>query len=258
MRFSKGMDTTLISIITPVYNAERFIETTLRSISHQTYRNFEALLVIDEKSSDLSEKICRDFAKEDPRFRVLKTSARQGGGVSANRNLGLSAALGQYVCFLDSDDLWLPQKLEKQLQFMKTNKSEFSCTAFTKIAEDGRELNKEIHPLPKTAYADVLKDNRIGCLTVMMTSDLARHIRFHNVMHEDMVFWLEALKRTPLCHGLDLFLAQYRVVKGSRSNNKWVALKGRWNLLTRVEKLPLHRCVFYFAHYAGSAFLKYL
>lgn len=257
MRFSKGMGTTLISVIIPVYNAERFVEATLRSLCHQTHRDFEALLVIDNKSTDESEKICRNFAQEDPRFRVLKVPMDHGGGVSVNRNVGLSAAHGEYVCFLDSDDLWLPQKLEKQLNFMLAKKSDFSCTAYTKIAEDGRELKKEVHPLVNASYDDVLKDNRIGCLTVMMKSDLAKHLRFHNVMHEDMVFWLEALKKTPVCHGLDMFLAQYRVVKGSRSNNKWIALKGRWNLLTRVEKLPLHKSVFYFAHYAGSAVLKY-
>jgi len=244
-----------VSVIIPVYNAERFLEETLESLSNQTFKDFEALLVIDKKSKDRSLAIATQWALSDPRFKVFENT--EAGGVSANRNQGLNKAQGDYIAFLDSDDLWLPEKLEKQIRFMEENHHHFSCHGFKKITEHGEELGIVVLPPTKISYSELLKDNRIGCLSVMLTKSLAAELRFKDLLHEDMALWLEALRKEKFAYGLPEVLAQYRVVKGSRSNNKVLAAQGRWNILRNIEQLPLWSSIYYFIHYAISALKKY-
>lgn len=245
----------LISIITPVYNAEKFLEQTLQSIHSQTYKNFEALLILDKNSTDESSAIIDRWAAKDARFRVLRNLPQ--GGVSFNRNHGISLATGDFICFLDSDDLWESQKLTLQLKFMIENNLNFSCAGFNKISEDGLPLPIIITPPAKFDYTQLLKNNQIGCLTVMLSKKLAQTVQFQDVMHEDMVYWIQLLHKTQFAFGIPQVLASYRVVHGSRSSNKFIAAKARWHILRHIEKLTFFKSSFFFMHYAFSAIFKY-
>jgi teichuronic acid biosynthesis glycosyltransferase TuaG len=245
----------LVSIITPIYNAEKFLEKTLESVFHQTYSNFELLLILDKNSSDRSKEISENWAQKNARIKVFQNLPH--GGVAFNRNFALSQAKGDYICFLDSDDLWEPNKLAQQVSFMQSAECDFSCTGFRKISAAGIDLKIEVIPPSIITSSSLLKNNRIGCLTVMLKKSLAQHVQFQDVMHEDMVYWLEALKMAKVAYGMPQVLACYRVVTGSRSSNKITSALGRWNILRNIEKMSLPSALYYFTHYAFTSFKKY-
>ncbi|WP_374032747.1 glycosyltransferase family 2 protein [Bdellovibrio bacteriovorus] len=132
------MNTELVSIVTPAYNAQAFISATIDSVLAQTYSNWEHLIVIDCNSKDRTEEIVQEYARKDPRVKCIKSPLAKGA--AANRNTALAMAKGTFIAFVDADDLWVPQKLEKQLAFMEKNNYDFTYTAFTRISEDGSSL----------------------------------------------------------------------------------------------------------------------
>lgn len=237
-----------VSIVTPVYNAESYLEATIESVQAQTLTDWEHLLVIDFKSKDQSERIARKWAQKDPRIRVL--SGEKNQGVAQNRNRGIDEAQGDYVAFLDADDLWLPEKLQKQVAFMDTAGVNFSFHSYAPINEKGT-LSGPVRQIrsSKVSYRDLLKDNQIGCLSVLLRRSTLGSHRFYAGGHEDFVLWLELLKAGEVARGLDECLAQYRIVPGSRSNNKLKAAHWRWRILRDVEKLGLLASLGFFSWY---------
>ncbi|MEY4616747.1 MAG: hypothetical protein RJB66_1707 [Pseudomonadota bacterium] len=242
----------LISVITPVYNAQDFLSATIESVLAQTYSHWELLLMMDAKSSDRSLLIAREWAARDQRIKVLESPEHQG--VANNRNQGIAKASGAYMAFLDSDDLWRPEKLKKQLQFMQINQSTFSCHSYQQMSAAGQELQVIRRVPSQICYDDLLKENVIGCLTVMVESALLkRHPFKKDIPHEDFILWLDLLKEVPVAHGLDENLAQYRVLPQSRSGDKKRSALDRWHLYRHVLKLPLAKSLYCFAWYAFKA-----
>jgi teichuronic acid biosynthesis glycosyltransferase TuaG len=246
----------LVSIITPAYNAERFIEQTIQSVIGQTYTAWEHLIVVDRNSNDKTEDIVRRFAKLDSRIRCI--TSPEALGAAANRNLALVAALGEYVAFIDADDLWTENKLEKQVQFMQSQQVDFSFTGFKRIDEQHKFEGRFQSAPARVAYADLLQNNTIACLTAMFRLQPFRDIRFQELGWEDMAFWLQILKRVDFAYGLNECLAYYRIVNGSRSNNKLFAAKLRWQTFRLVEKLSRPRSLYLFTHYILTSVAKYL
>ena len=247
------MDKEKVSIIVPMYNAEKFIGKTIKSVLSQTYENWE-MLIMNDVSTDNSLAVVNEYAKKDDRIKVLNTEKNMG--VVKGRNHLIDLANGKYIAFLDADDYWHSQKLEKQIQFMKEKNAGISCTEYTRVKENGEKIN-EVVIKPEISYTDMLKNNYLGCLTVMYDVEKVGKRYFKELeKNEDYVLWLEIVKDVKTIFGLKENLAYYRVLDNSRSSNKAKTAKVRWEIYRKVEKLPFLKSVYYFLHYAVRAVLK--
>lgn len=245
------MENDLVSIVTPVYNAEKYISDTIESVLDQTYKNFE-LLLIDDHSTDNSYKIIKNYESDDSRIRVLQTEINSGAAVA--RNTGIENAKGQYIAFVDSDDKWYNTKLEKQISFMKEKAVGFTYTKFELINGDG-SLKKSATALPeKLSYSDLLKNTAIACSTVVIDRSIIGDFRMPLVRRgQDTATWLKILRQYDFAYLVDETLNKYRAVEGSLSSNKIKALKRTWHTYRKLEKLPLIKALYYFSHYTINA-----
>ena len=243
----------LVSVITPVFNSSRFIRDCITCVKGQTYENWE-LLLVDDCSTDDSAHIIKEEAAGDERIVLIQLD--KNGGAAAARNKALSMAKGEYIAFLDSDDIWLSEKLENQVHFMVSNNISFSFTEYGFIDEDGNELNKLIKVPAEVDYNFLLKNTTIGCLTVMLDKRAFGNIQMLSIMHEDYALWLSLLRTGCKAYGLQKKLALYRVVKGSLSSNKLKAAKGTWRILYKIEKLGFLKACWCFLNYSINAIKK--
>ncbi len=216
--------TTLVSIITPSYNAKEFISATIKSVQKQTYTNWEHI-IIDDASTDETTSIIEEYSKEDPRIILIKN--QHNNGAAYCRNQATEIAKGSYIAFLDSDDLWHPNKLEKQLDFMKSADNSVSFTSYLHIDEKGKTLNKRIVALPLLSFKKQFRNNYIGNLTGIYNAGVLGKIIAPNLRkRQDWAVWLEAIKRNNKpAIGLQEDLAYYRIRKDSMSANKLNLIK---------------------------------
>lgn len=218
----------LVSIIMPAYNAEKYISHSIDSVIKQTYRNWE-LIIIDDCSKDTTSKICKKYAERDSRIKVI--SLTKNGGIANARNRGITESNGEYIAFLDSDDMWKEEKLEKQIKFMETNDIAFSCTSYELIDSEGNSLNKVIKVPKSVGFKELLKVNSVGCLTVLINKNKIEPFLMPQLKHEDYATWLNIVKINNIkVFGLNENLALYRKTKGSTSSNKLKALTWTWKV----------------------------
>ena len=244
----------LVSIVTPVYNAEKFIKETIDSVISQTYKNWEMILV-DDCSSDSSAEIIDEYVKSDSRIKYMKNAENSGAAVS--RNTGIEAANGQYIAFVDSDDVWESEKLEKQLEFMKENRYGFTFTSYRYVMEDGSVTDKTARAIEKINYNGLLKNTVIGCSTVVIDKKITGDFRMPLLRRgQDTATWLQILKKIDYAYGLDIPLVKYRKVSNSISSNKFKALKRTWNIYRNVEHLGLIKSCYVFCCYAFNAVMR--
>lgn len=243
----------LISVITPVYNAEKYIDKTIISVLEQTYSNFEFLLVIDQKSCDQSLNICIAYSQKDQRIKVIQDP--KATGAAQNRNIGINHAKGEYICFIDADDLWTKDKLHIQIDFMKASKINFSYTSFVRMTESGTKLSSPAKIPDLLDYKKILKLNSIALHTVMISRTWLGDRRFPSTVHEDFALWLNLLRNGSIAYGINQPLAMYRKVPGSRAHNKIHAAKWRWQILYQYEKLNIFLATYYFIQYAVRALI---
>lgn len=243
----------LVSIIIPVYNASRFLEETINSIQEQTYSNWEAIF-IDDCSSDNSYDIIKQYQKNDKRIKVIKNKVNNG--VAVSRNNGIDYAKGEYLCFLDADDKWHPEKLAKQINFMQKLNCEFSFTGY-QFANEKCTPNGKIVLVPnKINYKQALKNTTIWTSTVMfdmgkLTKD---DIYMPNIKRgQDTATWWKVLKKIEYAYGLNEVLSYYRRTNNSLSANKLTALKRTWNLYRNVEHLNILSSFYNFCWYCFNA-----
>lgn len=246
---------TVISIIIPTYNAERFILNTINSVKAQTYKNWE-IIVIDDCSSDRTVQIVKEQQVADKRIRIIKLKNNSGAAIA--RNTGIKSANGKYVAFLDSDDLWLPEKLEKQVVFMQENDIVFSFTSYQIINQDGTSTGKFIHAPEKINYNGLLKNTIIGCLTVMINIEKLGKIQMPNIRtRQDTATWLKILKQGHYAYGLDEVLSKYRKVENSISSKKIRMAKMNWKLYREIEGLSIPRSAWCFVNYSLNGIVKH-
>ncbi len=205
-----------VSVVMPAYNAEAYIEAAVRSVLRQTWTDFE-LIVVDDCSQDATAEIVGRLAKEDSR--VILLGNPKNAGVSASRNTGVAKAQGEWVAFLDSDDLWREDKLEKHLALLKQHPDAvLSYTASAFIDEDGREYSYVMEAEPETTYKTLLRKNLLSCSSVMVRRDvMLRHPMGGDRMHEDYAAWLLILREMRCAYGLNEPLLQYRIRRNSKS-----------------------------------------
>lgn len=249
----------MVSIITPAYNASRYLSDTIRSVIDQTYRDWE-MIIINDCSTDDTADIARSFIREDERIRLIETSENKGAAVA--RNLGIEIARGDFIAFIDSDDLWHNEKLATQLAVMKRNDVLFSFTSYQVIAKDGRAI-KVVKAPREVSYTDLLKGCDIGCSTVIYNAkEIGRHYFQASAprAREDYVLWLSLSKKSagdPSMIGIDKSLVSYRKHEGGISSGKSKAALNQWRVYRDIEGLSMVSSIFYFLHYALNGLKKH-
>lgn len=248
--------TPLVSVIMPSYNSERHIAESIRSVQSQTLANWE-LLISDDCSTDSTREVVAGIVEADPRVRLLPL--RENGGAAVARNNSLAHARGRYVAYLDSDDLWYPEKLERQVSFMEERGAAFSCCSYEVIGEDGAPLGRTVRMLDECDYMGFLTHNLLQTVGIMAdTALMDRGLLVMPAMRrrQDAATWLQVLKAGHACHGMPDVLCAYRRVEGSLSSDKVKAAQGVWRLYREVERLPLSTSLYCFVRYAVLAVWK--
>lgn len=240
----------MISIITPVYNCEAFLDETIKSVILQSYADWE-LLLIDDCSQDGSKALSLAWAKKDDRIKVFST--RQNGGPAVARNIGLAHARGSYIAFLDSDDVWTKDKLWFQLGFMEKNKVKFSCTSYISRGASSEPYYKFTPPQYITYNEALLLGNPIGNSTVMLASEVLNDIKVPDIKkRNDFALWLQILKKGIVCYGIDKPTMIYRRRSGSVSSKKISLLPYHWDLYRNIESLTVFKSTIFIATWAVS------
>ncbi len=233
----------LVSVITACYNSENYILETISSVLNQTHQNWE-LILVDDYSTDNTISIVKEFIRADKRIKLLQLTKNSGAAVA--RNTAIKEANGTFIAFLDSDDKWLPKKLELQLEFMKSNNYNLTHTAYELIDNQGNSLNKTITSAKTLSYNDMLYSNKIGCLTAMYNqSELGKIYMPLLRKRQDYGLWLKILKTGEKAYGLPEVLSLYRNTENSISNNKLNLIKWNWKLYREVENLSFLKSVYY-------------
>ena len=241
----------LVSIIMPTYNCGKFIGETIDSIKAQTYGDWE-IVIVDDCSTDNTREIVEGYIREDDRIKYHCLEVNSGAAVARTRAMAL--AEGEYMAFCDSDDLWMPDKLERQLAFMRENDYAFTCTAYEQIDEEGASLDRVIKTVPRTNYNRLLMDCPVGNSTVMYSVRKMGKFEVPNIRkRNDDALWLQMLKKETYIYGMPDVLMRYRIRKNSLSGNKLKVIKYHWILYREIEHLNVFRSTF---HILWWCFLK--
>ncbi len=254
------------SVVMPSYNSEKYLGEAIRSVVNQTYRDWE-LIIVDDCSTDATFQIASDFAKRDPRITLLQQPIRSGAAKARNR--AIRESKGRFVAFLDSDDQWLPEKLEMQLPQMVEKDAVLSYTAYRKIDSAGRPSQGVVHAPPFVTYESLLNTCAIGCLTVIYdTAKIGKVFMPDIARRQDYGLWLRILRPEPLrkdslapskllAIGIDKPLALYRVHDHGISRNKIRAAYYQWRIYRECEELSFYKSLYHFLHYAYHGYRKF-
>lgn len=247
----------LISVVTPTFNSLRFIDSTYLTIVNQSHENWEWVITDDCSSDGTYEYVC-ELAKIDHRIRVFRNETNSGAAVS--RNNSISNVKGDYISFLDADDLWSQDKLELQLKYMIDNNVDFSFTAYKLIDEYAHDLGKTVdtHQNRPLTYHDMLKKKAtLGCSSVMIKTSTFHDYRMPLLRTgQDYAFWLKILKNGHNAYPIPIVLMNYRIVSDSISRNKFRKAKRQWQIYRKIEKLNFFNSLFNFCFYAHRAVFR--
>lgn len=240
----------LVSIVMPAYNCEKYVVEAINSILTQTYRNWE-LLVLDDGSKDNTLQIIEEFSQKDSRIKALPNGKNMG--VSATRNRGIELASGEWIAFLDSDDMWNSEKLEKQFEIVEKEAAEFLFTGSSYINEEG-EPYKGIFEVPeKITYKKLRNQNVISCSSVLVKKKYFENIKMEkDEMHEDYAVWLRILKLGVTAFGVNEPLLIYRNSRNSKSGNKMKTVKMTYKVFRFVGINPIGSAYFMMRHVIAS------
>ena len=244
----------LVSIVTPAFRAARFVDESIRSVVGQKYTHWE-MIIVDDCSPDETVQRVEEWTRRDSRIRLIRQA--QNAGPAAARNAALANSSGRYAAFLDSDDIWLPEKLSLQLDFMRRNKVALSFTGFRRISEDGRRIGRLIGVPRNLTYNQLLGNTAIATSTVIVDRSVTGPIQMKTVYYDDYVLWLSLLRKGHTALGLKEDLMRYRVVNKSVSRNKTKSAREVWKTYRVHEGLGLLRSAWSFANYGARGWLKY-
>jgi len=248
-------DLSLVSIVTPAFRAAGYIAETIKSVRDQTYPNWE-MLIVDDCSPDNTLEVAQTAASGDPRIRILRQE--RNGGPAAARNRGLADARGEWIAFLDSDDLWLPQKLEQQLRFHKAAGAKISYTEFRRISADGAAMGSRVRVPARLNYRSLLGNTAIATSTVLIDRSKSGPFVMKKVYYDDFVCWLDILRGGGEAVGLREDLMRYRVMQASVSRNKKKSAREVWRIYRETLGLSPLSAAWYFGRYAMNGALKYV
>lgn len=244
----------LVSVIMPTYNCAEFIAETINSIIAQTYKHWE-LIIVDDKSTDNTKEVVERYQKEHEN--ILYHCLENNSGAAVARTEAMKLANGQYMAFCDSDDIWYPEKLEKQLKFMQKKGHAFSCTAYEQIDEEGKKLGVVLKPKQKCDYNRLLLDCPVGNSTVMYDVSVMGKFEVPNIRkRNDDALWLQMLKKEKYIWGISETLMGYRIRSNSISSNKLKVIKYHWILYRDIEHLSVLRSAFHIFYWCLIKVLK--
>lgn len=245
----------LVSVIMPIYNAEKYLNDTLKSIFEQNYKNIEIVLV-DDCSKDRSAKIISEFQKTHPE--IIYQLQEKNMGAGAARNKALELAKGRYVAFLDSDDIWMPTKIQRQLDLMKIKNSPFSYTAIEMIDENNNTIKSKRNIKETCNYKYLLHNTIIATSSVIIDRSVLGDFRMPlRRGGQDYATWLMLLRNGVVACGINETLVRYRVASGSLSSNKFKSIKQVWEIQTQDEKINKFKAAFHVMCFGFNAFKKY-
>ena len=241
----------LVSIIMPTYNCAPFIEAAVQSVLAQTYPSWE-LLIVDDCSTDNTKEILAPYLAQHPNIHY--SCLAKNSGPAAARSQALKQAQGDYIAFLDSDDLWAPDKLSRQLAFMREKHIAFSATGYEPIREDGSGTGIALIPPAQTDYNKMLRLScPVGNLTIIYDRRVVGDMQVPPIKkRNDFALWLQVLHKTPVCYGLPDVLAKYRLRANSVSRNKLKLLPHHWHLYRHIEKLSVLKSAWYILCWAWT------
>lgn len=239
-----------VSIIVPIYNAEKYIVETIRHVVAQTYTDWELLLVVDG-CGDRSAQVIQEYKEMESESRLRLLVREENQGAARARNRGLQEARGRYIAYVDADDLWMPEKLELELQFMKEKQAAFVFSGYEFADQDGTGTGKVVHVPEQLDYRKALRNTTIFTSTVLFdTERIPRELlEMPDIKSEDTALWWKVLRNGYTAYGLDRNLVLYRRPARSLSSNKLEAIRRIWNLYRRAEGLSvpysLYNCCFW-------------
>ncbi len=248
------MNEQTVSIIVPAYCAAGVVSATIESVRAQTWPHWE-MLVADDCSPDNTRELVGEWTRRDPRIRLIPLA--RNGGPAAARNAALEQAKGRWIAFLDSDDLWLPQKLERCIAFAQDRKAALVYTGYRRISADGSRVGRYVGVPARLDYRQLLGNTAIATSTVLLDRSITGDVSMQRVYYDDFACWLEILKRGHVAHGLDEDLMRYRVMAKSVSRKKGRSAREVWKAYREVEHLGLTPSAWYFSRYAFNALRKY-
>lgn len=233
----------LVSIITPCYNADKYIGQCIASVQKQTYYNWE-MLIVDDCSTDHSVEIIETFQKNDERIKLIQLEVNSGAAIS--RNKAIYQANGSYMAFLDADDMWFSNKLELQIVFMQKNDYVFTYSSYEEIDETGHFLKLKPIFKPRLNYRDLWAANRVGCLTAIYDVKQLGKIYMPNIRkRQDYALWLSIIKQPHVyCFGLNEVLSQKRVIKSSISSNKFEMLYWNFVMFRKTQQYSIVKSLY--------------
>ena len=243
----------LVSIIMPAFNCGDFIGTTLDSVINQSYKNWE-VIVVDDCSTDNTADVVQEYIKKDNRIKYHKLEKNSGAAVARNKAVDLAA--GKYMAFLDSDDVWFPEKLTKQIGFMEENDYGFTCTSYTKIDEQGEYLNRTIIAQPRRDYDGVLKTCP-GNSTVIYNAEKLGKFKIPDIKkRNDYVMWLQVIKKEKYLYGIEEPLGSHRIRTEGISSNKKSLVGYHWKVYREIEKLSLLKSSYLIVYWVLATVFK--
>lgn len=247
--------TKLVTIITPCFNAAATLAQTIESVMAQSYTEWE-LLVIDDCSKDNSGEIAKNYAGKCDKIKYFRTDT-PSGSPAMPRNIGIEKARGEYIAFLDSDDVWFPDKLKKQMDFINTHGGDLIYSYYEKMDWEGKRNNRVVRTPAVSDFSSNLRSCHIPCLTAIVSRKAIGDIRFKPIRQEDYCFWLDILRKGYTAFNICQVTSLYREAPNSRSANKFNMFKAHWNILRRHQNIPVIKCCFFIVTYAVQGIHKY-
>jgi glycosyltransferase involved in cell wall biosynthesis len=245
----------LVSIITPTYNSEKFITETIQSVQNQNYKNWE-MLIVDDCSSDKTVAIIQQFMEDDHRIHLIRLN--KNSGASKARNKAISEVKGDFMTFLDADDIWFPDFIENSIATIQETGIPFVFSSYRRSNEKLEFVYSDFIVPQKVTYTDILKTNSISCLTAFIdVKKLGVKLMPDIRKRQDMGLWLKYLKEIPFAYGIQKPKAIYRIRENSLSRDKKKLLKYQWQFYRDVEKLSIFESMYYMVQWMIRGFLKY-
>lgn len=250
------MENNKVSIITPLYNGERFVGKTIESVLSQTYTDWE-MIVINDGSKDSGPQIVEEYCQRDERIKLF---TQANGGSASARNNGIRRATGRYIALLDADDTWMPVFLESQLRLMSETGAMLVYGSHLRIDENDKEILKPFIVPEKIEYKDLLKTCYISCLTGLYDTSAYGKVYLHEEfksLRDDYVYWLEIIKKCGFACGNQEIIGSYRILTQSTSRNKKKVIIPQYKVYRNAEGLSVAKSLYYLAHWAINGIMKY-